>query len=113
MDSRLLHLTPAELAEHRAWRLTLYSQGSGRCRVQCAFVDTPEVTEVVKFISGQRKLPLRLSAEVAVGGEGGGDVAGVGALDPNDRDELFAEVAYRLVAEQRASTISIHSNYLP
>lgn len=84
---------------------SLYSQGNDLTRVQCAFVDTPEVNALVDFISSQRGFSeaYELPKPVPEGPSGDGFV-GDGAKDPSQRDELFNEVAYRLVVEQRAST---------
>lgn len=79
---------------------SLYSQGNDLVRVQCAFVDTPEVTDVVHFISDQRGY---LSAYPLPEVDDPDAPSDKGALDPNMRDELFDEVAFRLVAEQKAS----------
>ena len=84
---------------------SLYSQGNDLTRVQCAFVDTPEVNQLVDFISSQRGFPAayELPKPVPEGGSGDG-FTGDGMKDPSQRDELFNEVAYRLMVEQRAST---------
>lgn len=83
---------------------SLYSQGNELTRVQCAFIDTPEVTDVVKYISAQRGYAEAYPLPEVSSGESGSSSGDGAALDPNERDELFNEVAFRLVAEQRAST---------
>lgn len=84
---------------------SLYSQGNDLTRVQCAFVDTPEVNELVDFISNQRGYPDAYELPKPSSDNGiGNEFFGEGAKDPSQRDELFNEVAYRLMVEQRAST---------
>ncbi len=70
-------------------------------RVQCAFVDTPEVELLVDHISSQQGYPHALELpepEVAEAGGGGG------GLDTNDKDELFDEAARIVVRHQQGST---------
>lgn len=80
---------------------SLFTTGNDLTRVQCAFVDTPEVNDLVRFISDQRGFreayPL---PEVLPEASAGGGLA-TGELDPNDRDELFEAVAKRVVADKR------------
>ena len=77
----------------------LISTGSKLVRLQCAFIDTPEVENVTEFIGSQRgyasAFPL---PEVE-------DEAGGTKFDDNmeDRDELFKEAAYVIVNAQQGS----------
>ena len=81
----------------------LYQSGTKLTRVQCAFVDTPEVNGVVDFIGAQRGYPTAYELpEVSQEGEGGA-AGGDGSIDPNERDNLFDVVAERIVAEGRVS----------
>ena len=81
----------------------LYQSGTKLTRVQCAFVDTPEVNGVVDFIGEQRGYPTAYELpEVSQEGEGGA-AGGDGSIDPNERDNLFDVVAERIVAEGRVS----------
>lgn len=71
-------------------------------RVQCAFVDTPEVELLVDHISAQQGYPHALELpepEVAEGG--GGSSSGI---DPNEKDDLFEEAARIVVRHQQGST---------
>lgn len=78
----------------------LFSQGSDLIRVQCAFVDTPEVELVAEFIGKQQGYPTAfLLPEYEV--ESG---EGIGQIDMNDRDPLFEEAARLIVANQQGST---------
>lgn len=92
----------------------LYQSGSNMTRVQCAFVDTPEVNAIVDFISAQRgyteayELPEVTDDKSTTGSPSDG--TGM-ALDPNDKDEIFDEVARMLVLEQRASISLIQQKF--
>ena len=78
----------------------LFSQGSDLIRVQCAFVDTPEVEEVADFIGQQQGYPTAfLLPEYEVESS-----EGVGQIDMSDRDPLFEEAARLIVANQQGST---------
>ncbi|WP_018357519.1 FtsK/SpoIIIE family DNA translocase [Porphyromonas levii] len=79
----------------------LFTTGNDLTRVQSAFVDTPEVNDLVRFISEQRGFPEAYPLpEVLPEGSAGAGLA-TGELDPNDRDELFESVARRVVADKR------------
>ncbi len=70
-------------------------------RVQCAFVDTPEVELLVDHICAQQGYPHAYELpepEVAEAGGGGG------GFDANDKDELFDEAARIVVRHQQGST---------
>ncbi|MEK9998392.1 MAG: DNA translocase FtsK, partial [Cryomorphaceae bacterium] len=81
----------------------LFSQGSDLIRLQCAFVDTPEVEEICDFIGNQQAYPTAYQLPEYVGEEGGG----VGDIDPSDRDVLFEDAARLVVATQQGSTSMI------
>ncbi len=86
----------------------LYLTGNDPVRVQCAFVDTPEVERIVNFISGQqgyqRPYPL---PDVPMEGEEG-DSADV---DFNHLDSMFEEVARLVVSTQQGSTSMIQRKF--
>ena len=81
----------------------LFSQGSDLVRLQCAFVDTPEVEEICDFIGNQQAYPTAYQLPEYVGEEGGG----VGDIDPSDRDSLFMDAARLVVQTQQGSTSMI------
>ncbi len=81
----------------------LFSQGSDLVRLQCAFVDTPEVEEICDFIGNQQAYPTAYQLPEYVGEEGGG----VGDIDPSDRDALFEDAARLVVQTQQGSTSMI------
>ena len=78
----------------------LLSSGSEMTRLQCAFVDTPEVERICDFIGEQRGyddaylLPEYTSEEES----------GIGEVDLADRDALFADAARLIVMHQQGST---------
>jgi len=81
----------------------LVSQGAELIRVQCAFVDTPEVERIVDFIGSQKGYASALILPEYVGGEEGVAIDSVD-LDPSKRDPMFEESARVIVANQSGST---------
>jgi len=79
----------------------LLSLGSTLIRLQCAFVDTPEVEAVCEFIGNQRGYPdAWLLPEYSDGEDGGGSAD----FNPDDRDPLFDDAARVIVTHQQGST---------
>jgi len=83
---------------------SLYAGNASITRVQCAFVDTPEVDEIVKHISKQQRYtePYQLPEYVGEGGEG--DAIAPGSVDMKRLDPMFADVARYVVTKQEGST---------
>jgi S-DNA-T family DNA segregation ATPase FtsK/SpoIIIE len=79
----------------------LLSTGNDLIRLQCAFVDTPEVEKICHFIGDQRGYTNAYllpefndeSAEIEKGG-----------LDPNEKDSMFNQAAEIIVSTQQGST---------
>ncbi|QKG56067.1 DNA translocase FtsK 4TM domain-containing protein [Hymenobacter sp. BRD128] len=81
----------------------LFSAGSDLIRVQCAFIDTPEVDRVCDYIGEQQGYAdAYLLPEVA--GADGDEGSGQEELDPSERDSMFAEAARCIVLHQQGST---------
>jgi S-DNA-T family DNA segregation ATPase FtsK/SpoIIIE len=81
----------------------LFSAGSDLIRVQCAFIDTPEVDRVCDFIGGQQGYSdAYLLPEVA--GADGDAGSGNEEMDPAERDTMFEEAARCIVLHQQGST---------
>lgn len=79
----------------------LLSTGSDLVRIQCAFVDTPEVEAITEFIGNQRAYPdAYLLPEYVGEGEAGGGNSDMGA---DDLDPLFEEAAHMVVQFQQGS----------
>ncbi len=83
---------------------SLYAGNASITRVQCAFVDTPEVDEIVKHISKQQRYtePYQLPEYVGEGGES--DALAPGSVDMKRLDPMFADVARYVVTKQEGST---------
>ncbi|MFD2162675.1 DNA translocase FtsK 4TM domain-containing protein [Paradesertivirga mongoliensis] len=80
----------------------LFSTGNDLIRLQCAFVDTPEVERISDFIGNQRgySSAWMLPEYVDENGEGGS----IKDFDPDDRDSLFEDAARLIVMHQQGST---------
>jgi S-DNA-T family DNA segregation ATPase FtsK/SpoIIIE len=79
----------------------LLSTGSDLIRIQCAFVDTPEVEKVSEFIGSQRGYPSAWMLPEYID-ENGDSLAK--EFDPSDRDPMFEEAARMIVMHQQGST---------
>ncbi len=77
----------------------LYTQGNDLIRVQCAFVDTPEVERIVDFIGAQKAYPDAYLLPEYVGEESGTSLD----IDISDRDKLFKDAAVVIVTAQQGS----------
>ena len=86
----------------------LFSQGNEPTRVQCAFVDTPEVENIVHFIGNQQGYPSAFPLPEPDITEGGIDKKDV---DLSKRDSLFEEVARYVVSTQQGSTSNIQRKF--
>jgi S-DNA-T family DNA segregation ATPase FtsK/SpoIIIE len=79
----------------------LLSTGNDLIRLQCAFVDTPEVDRISDFIGTQRGYPEAYQLPEYI------DEAAESAkldFDPNDRDSMFEDAARLIVMHQQGST---------
>uniref|UniRef100_UPI00404995D5 DNA translocase FtsK n=1 Tax=Flavobacterium sp. TaxID=239 RepID=UPI00404995D5 len=77
----------------------LYTQGNDITRVQCAFVDTPEVEKICDFIGSQKAYPEAYLLPEYVGEESGIKLD----IDISERDSLFREAAEVIVTAQQGS----------
>jgi len=77
----------------------LISTGSDLKRLQCGFVDTPEVEAICSFIGDQRAYPEALLLPEYVGDGDGGD----GDFDMSEIDPMFADAARIVVMNQQGS----------
>lgn len=78
----------------------LLSMGSEIIRLQCAFVDTPEVDRICEFIGDQRGYDSAYMLPEFVGEES----SGIGEVDLSERDVLFDDAARLIVLHQQGST---------
>jgi S-DNA-T family DNA segregation ATPase FtsK/SpoIIIE len=77
----------------------LYTQGNDLIRVQCAFVDTPEVEKITDFIGAQKAYPDAYLLPEYVGEESGTSLD----IDKSERDKLFKDAAIVIVTAQQGS----------
>ena len=77
----------------------LFTQGNELTRVQCAFVDTPEIELLTDFIGSQKAYATAHQLPEYIGEEGGTNLD----IDIEDRDKLFREAAEVLVIAQQGS----------
>jgi S-DNA-T family DNA segregation ATPase FtsK/SpoIIIE len=80
----------------------LISQGGEPVRVQCAFIDTPEIEELTEFIGSQQGYPDAMHLPEYVGDNDEGN--GSKEVDLKKRDPLFDEAARLVVQHQQGST---------
>jgi S-DNA-T family DNA segregation ATPase FtsK/SpoIIIE len=77
----------------------LFTQGNEIVRVQCAFVDTPEVEKITDYIGSQKAYPEAYQLPEYVGEESGTKLD----MDISERDTLFREAAEVIVTAQQGS----------
>lgn len=77
----------------------LFSTGSNLVRIQCAFVDTPEIEEIVDYIGNQRGYSSALELPEFVD-----ENVSQKEVDLDDRDPMFEEAARLIVQHQQGST---------
>ncbi|NEV93563.1 DNA translocase FtsK [Psychroflexus sp. YR1-1] len=77
----------------------LFTQGNDLIRLQCAFVDTPEVEKITDFIGSQKAY-----ADAHLLPEYSGEESGIGVdNDIEDRDKLFKDAAEVIITAQQGS----------
>ena len=85
----------------------LFSQGSDLIRIQCAFVDTPEVEGIAQYIGKQRGYESAFQLpEYVIESE-----KSTSSVDMNERDALFDEAARLIVVHQQGSTSLIQRKF--
>ncbi len=77
----------------------LFTQGNDVTRIQCAFVDTPEVAKIVEYIGSQRAYPEAHELPEYIGEDSGTSVD----YDISERDAKFREAAEVIVIAQQGS----------
>jgi S-DNA-T family DNA segregation ATPase FtsK/SpoIIIE len=77
----------------------LYTNGNDVVRVQCAFIDTPEVEKITEFIGSQKAYATAYLLPEFVGEESGINLD----MDISERDTLFREAAEIIVNAQQGS----------
>lgn len=89
----------------------LYSSGNVPVRVQCAFVDTPEVDRINHFIEEQQSYPTALILPEPKLQEGDDDGGSSAEVDLNQLDPMFDEAAEMVVATGQGSTSMIQRKF--
>ncbi|WP_308777505.1 DNA translocase FtsK 4TM domain-containing protein [uncultured Bacteroides sp.] len=87
----------------------LYLQGNDPVRVQCAFVDTPEVERIANYISKQQGYPCAFQLPEYV--DENADTGSAADVDMNRLDPLFEEAARLLIYHQQGSTSLIQRKF--
>jgi DNA segregation ATPase FtsK/SpoIIIE, S-DNA-T family len=88
----------------------LISNGSELTRVQCAFVDTPEVDAIIKFIGDQQGYPSAFDLPEYVGAEGDMEISG-GGKSLTDLDAMFEQCARLVVTSNSGSTSMLQRRF--
>ncbi|MBO4267893.1 MAG: DNA translocase FtsK, partial [Bacteroidaceae bacterium] len=88
----------------------LFLSGSDPVRVQCAFVDTPEVNNICQYISRQQGYTEAYPLPEYVDENEGGSPA-EGGMDVGRFDSMFAEAARLIVVQQSGSTSLIQRKF--
>lgn len=86
----------------------LILNGNTPVRVQCAFVDTPEVKRINEYIMNQPGPNEPMELPEPATDEGG---VGAGSISTDDLDPLFVEVARSIVLNQQGSTSMIQRHF--
>lgn len=86
----------------------LFLQGADPVRVQCAFIDTPEVVEITKYIARQQGYPTAFYLPEYVEENSGSDL---GSVDLGRKDPLFEDAARLIVTHQQGSTSLIQRKF--
>lgn len=86
----------------------LISCNGGLTRVQCAFVDTPEVENICQYIGSQQAYPTAYLLPEYVSDNNGGNN---NMVDLKERDPFFEEAARLIVANQQGSTSLIQRKF--
>ena len=87
----------------------LYLNGQEPVRVQCAFVDTPEIERINEFIQEQPGPIEPMELPEPANNEGG--AAGSGTVDAKNLDPFFEEAAHAIVLSQQGSTSMIQRRF--
>jgi S-DNA-T family DNA segregation ATPase FtsK/SpoIIIE len=86
----------------------LFAPGSDMIRIQCAFIDIPELERITNYISSQQGYPSALLLPEFVGENEKSDV---GEVDLNKKDDLFDDAARLVVIHQQGSTSLIQRKF--
>jgi len=86
----------------------LFAPGSEIIRIQCAFIDVPEIDSITKHISGQQGFPTAFYLPEYVDESNQHEI---GDVDMSKRDSLFSDAARLIVNQQQGSTSLIQRKF--
>jgi len=86
----------------------LFAPGSDMIRLQCAFIDIPELERITEYISNQQSYPTAFYLPEYVGDN---NEDGILDIDLSKRDNLFDDAARLVVAHQQGSTSLIQRKF--
>jgi DNA segregation ATPase FtsK/SpoIIIE, S-DNA-T family len=86
----------------------LFAPGSEMIRIQCAFIDIPELERITDYISSQQAYPTAFLLPEFVGEDGKSDLSDV---DMNKKDDLFEDAARLVIMHQQGSTSLIQRKF--
>jgi DNA segregation ATPase FtsK/SpoIIIE, S-DNA-T family len=86
----------------------LFAPGSDMIRIQCAFVDIPEIEKITDYIGSQQAYPTAFILPEYVGEDGKNEAL---EIDLNKRDDLFDDAARLVVLHQQGSTSLIQRKF--
>jgi S-DNA-T family DNA segregation ATPase FtsK/SpoIIIE len=86
----------------------LISSGSDLVRLQCAFIDIPELERITDYVGSQQGYPSAMLLPEYEGEEGGSDL---GEVDLQKKDDLFDDAARLIVQNQQGSTSLIQRKF--
>jgi S-DNA-T family DNA segregation ATPase FtsK/SpoIIIE len=89
----------------------LILNGNDLVRIQCAFVDTPEVERIVDFISNQQGYPTAFDLPEYEGADGGDFNAGASKKTLKEVDNMFAECARMVISTNSGSTSMLQRRF--
>lgn len=89
----------------------LYLNGNEPVRVQCAFVDTPEVERINEYIADQPGPVAPLELPEPTENDGGSENGSGGGFDTRSMDPYFEEAAHAIVLSQSGSTSMIQRRF--
>jgi S-DNA-T family DNA segregation ATPase FtsK/SpoIIIE len=86
----------------------LFAPGSDMIRIQCAFIDIPEIEKITGHIGSQQGYPSAMILPEYVGEESKNEI---GEIDLNKRDDMFDDAARLVVLHQQGSTSLIQRKF--
>jgi len=85
----------------------LFAQGNDMIRLQCAFIDIPEIEKITNYISSQQAYPTAMYLPEYIDDNAGE----MSEVDLSKRDSLFNEAARLVVLHQQGSTSLIQRKF--